>query len=100
MRVAEKEAHRNIIRAAEKETSRNVFQRLGGDSEPNGLSKVFRNYEEMEDKDTKIPRLMDVRPPQPCYNGSDVRINGRTMNLVLPVTKKDLARLRQKWKTC
>ncbi|KAM1278939.1 hypothetical protein ACFX2J_030897 [Malus domestica] len=44
-----------------------------------------------------IPRWMDVRPPQPCYKGSNVRIKGITMNLVPQITKKDLARLGQKW---
>ncbi|KAB2620592.1 receptor-like protein 12 [Pyrus ussuriensis x Pyrus communis] len=39
------EACISIMRTAEKETSRNLFQRLEIDSQPNGLSEVFRNYE-------------------------------------------------------
>lgn len=53
------------MRAAEKVTSRNIFQRFGGDSEPKGLSEVFRNYEafeEIEDKEAKMSKWMDVRP--------------------------------------
>lgn len=45
------------MRAAEKVTSKNVFQRLGRDSEPNGLSVVFKNFsEEVDDKEAKVSR--------------------------------------------
>ena len=60
----------NIMREVEKETSRNIFQRLGGDSQPKNLSEVFRNYEaseEVEDKEAKVLRWKEVRPPQPSY---------------------------------
>ncbi|KAB2636835.1 S2-RNase [Pyrus ussuriensis x Pyrus communis] len=55
----------SIMRVAKKETSRNVFPRLGRDSQPNGLSEVFRNYEaseDVEDKEAKMSKGMDVRP--------------------------------------
>ncbi|KAM2602285.1 hypothetical protein TB1_039703 [Malus domestica] len=82
----------NIMWAAEKETSINVFQRLGGDSQPKNLLEIFRNYEdseEVEDKESKTPRWVDVRPPQPSYASGDVRMKGRIVNTV---TKKNLAR--------
>ncbi|KAB2618151.1 receptor-like protein 12 [Pyrus ussuriensis x Pyrus communis] len=93
----EKEEHENranVIRAVKKETSRNVFQRLGRNSQPKNLSEVFRNYEaseEVENKEAKTPRWVDVRPPQPSYASGDIRMKGRTQN---PVTKNNLARLR------
>ena len=83
--------------AAEKKTSKNVFQRLGGDSQPKGLSEVFRNYEaseEVEDKEAKMPKWVELRPPQPSYVGGDVRIKEKILN---PVMKKNYARLRRKW---
>ncbi|KAM2996537.1 hypothetical protein FF2_043351 [Malus domestica] len=76
------------------------FQRLGGDFEPKNLSKVFINHEaseEVKDKEAKIPKWVEVRPPQPSYEGGDVRMNGRTKNPVSPVTKKDSTRLGRKW---
>ncbi|KAM1104093.1 hypothetical protein ACFX19_012699 [Malus domestica] len=85
------------MRAVEEETSRNVFQRLGGDSQPKNLSEVFRNYEaseEVEDKEANIPRWVDARPSQPAYTGGDVRMKGMTVNAV---TKKNLARVGQRW---
>ncbi|KAM1037578.1 hypothetical protein ACFX2C_032382 [Malus domestica] len=81
-------------------TSRNVFQRLGGDSEPKNLYEIFRNHEtseEVEDKEAKIPKWVEVRPPQPSFEGRDVRVKGRTKNIISPVTKKDSARLGRKW---
>ncbi|KAM1329106.1 hypothetical protein ACFX2F_013305 [Malus domestica] len=88
------------MRTVEKETSRNVFQRLGRDSKPKNLSEVFRNHrasEEVEDKEAKIPRWVEVRLPQPSYECGNVRMKGKTRNLVSPITKKDSARLRRKW---
>ncbi|KAM2230780.1 hypothetical protein ACFXTH_014954 [Malus domestica] len=85
----EQEARRSIMQTVEKETSRNVFQGLGRDSQPKGLSEVFRDYEvfeEVEDREAKIPKWVDVRPPQPSYIGGDVRIKERIVN---PITKKN-----------
>ena len=55
------------------------------------MSEVFRKYEasdEREDKKAKVPRWVDVRPPQPSYDDGDVRMKGRTIN---PITKNNLA---------
>ncbi|KAB2595290.1 hypothetical protein D8674_030740 [Pyrus ussuriensis x Pyrus communis] len=82
------EARISIMRIAKKETSRNVFQRLENDSQPKGLSEVFRNYEaseKVEDREAKMPRWVDVRLPQLSYTSGDVRMKERTVN---PVTKK------------
>lgn len=71
--IKENDAHINVIRAIKKETTKNIFQRLGGDSEPKGLSKVFRNYnvsEEPGDKEAKMPRWVEVKPPQTSYHSS------------------------------
>ncbi|KAB2626103.1 receptor-like protein 12 [Pyrus ussuriensis x Pyrus communis] len=68
----EQESRKNSMWVAEKETSRNIFQKLGGNSQPKNLLEVFRNYEaleEREDKEAKVPRWVDVRPPQPSYDG-------------------------------
>ena len=54
------------MRAAEKGNFQECIQRLSGDSEPKGLSEVFRNYkvsEEAEDNETKIPKWVEVKPP-------------------------------------
>ncbi|KAB2615325.1 hypothetical protein D8674_021913 [Pyrus ussuriensis x Pyrus communis] len=94
MEEEEQEFCRNSMRAAEKETSWNLFQRLGGDSQSKNLSEVFRNYEASEKGDAKVPRWVDVKPPQPSYDDGDVRMKGRTVNLTI---KKNLARLGRKW---
>ncbi|KAB2615689.1 receptor-like protein 12 [Pyrus ussuriensis x Pyrus communis] len=73
----EHENRMSIMRAAERETSRNVFQRLGRDSQPKNLLEVFRNYEaleEVEDKEAKILKWVDVSPSQLGYVGGDVRM--------------------------
>lgn len=99
--IEEHDARRSVMRVAEKVTSKNVFQRLGGDSEPKGLSEVFRNYEasqEVKDKKAKMPRWVNVKSPQPSYNGSMRQWwREKTMNPISPVTKKDSARLDRKW---
>ncbi|KAM1370194.1 hypothetical protein TB2_040551 [Malus domestica] len=48
----------------------------------------------MQDREAKVPRWVHVRPPQPSYNGEDVRVKGRTVNLV---TKKNHVQLGLKW---
>ncbi|KAM2658160.1 hypothetical protein EV1_013462 [Malus domestica] len=88
------------MRAVKKETSRKVFQRLEGDFEPKNLSEVFKDHEaleEVEDKEAKIPKWVEVRPPQPSYEGGNVRMKGKMRNLVSPITKKDSAQLGWKW---
>ncbi|KAB2608815.1 S2-RNase [Pyrus ussuriensis x Pyrus communis] len=63
----EQETRRSIMRAAENETSRN----------PKNLSNVFRNNEaseEVEDKEAKIPKWVEVRPSQPSYEGGNIRM--------------------------
>ncbi|KAM1315999.1 hypothetical protein COP2_020020 [Malus domestica] len=98
----EQDARRSVMRAVEKETSKNVFQRrLNRDSEPKGLSKVFKNYEvseEVEDKEAKMPKWVEVRPPKPSYHSnSRQRWIENIRNSIPLVTKKDLAQLGRKW---
>ncbi|KAB2634111.1 receptor-like protein 12 [Pyrus ussuriensis x Pyrus communis] len=60
------EAHKNVMRAAERETSRNAFQWLRRNSQPKSLLEVFKNYEaseEVDDREAKVPRWVDVKPP-------------------------------------
>ena len=71
----EQEMRISVMRSIEKEASRNIVQRLRGDSQPKNLSEVFRNCEaseEVEDKEAKMPRWKEAKPPQPSYIGGDV----------------------------
>ncbi|KAM2421462.1 hypothetical protein ACFXTH_027787 [Malus domestica] len=71
--MEEHDVRRSVLQAAEtsKETTKNVFQRLGGDLESKGLSKVFRDFEASEEvEDVRFPCWMDIKTPQPTNHSS------------------------------
>ncbi|KAM2704644.1 hypothetical protein EV1_033951 [Malus domestica] len=90
-----REAHEKIKQATRKDTSRSVFQRLGGDSQPKALSKVFRNHEaseEAEDMEAKTRR--DADHPQYGHMGKEIK---RIDWITNPVKKGNPTHLGQKW---
>ena len=70
------------MREPKKETSRNMFSK-GWEEILNQRAcqrslEITKPLKKLEDKYAKIPKWVDVRPPQPSYN--DVRMRRRTKN--------------------
>ncbi|KAM1941773.1 hypothetical protein ACFX13_029312 [Malus domestica] len=92
---ARKEAREKNKQTTRNDTSRSVFQRLGGDSQPNALSEVFRNHE-ASDKAEKMEATIQRGADHP-QNGQMGREVKRTDGIANLDRKRNPAHLGRKW---